>query len=116
MVSEMRTNKRCAFGCAEEGSRQHQPPRVQSLVSLEWRSEQGSITVMTAVCMVAFMLVLGLAIDVSRIYMVRAELQNAADAAVLTAARELNGGTTGIDNAVTRANNVANTQGFGKAG
>jgi Flp pilus assembly protein TadG len=116
MVSEMPTNKRRVFGCAEEGSREDQPSRVPSLVSLEWSSEQGSITVMTAICMVAFMLMLGLAIDVSRIYMVRAELQNAADAAALTAARELNGGTTGIDNAVTRANNIANTQGFGKAG
>src|SRR6266571_3771047 len=78
--------------------------------------ERGSIIVMTAIFMLLFCVMLGLAIDVSRIYMVRAELQNAADAAALTAARELNGGTTGIDNAVTRANNIANTQGFGKAG
>src|SRR6266851_2559936 len=116
MVSEMPTNKRRVFGCAEESSRQHQRSRVRSLVASGWSSEQGSITVMTAICMVAFMLMLGLCIDVSRIYMVRAELQNAADAAALTAARELNGGTTGIDNAVTRANNIVNTQGFGKAG
>src|SRR4029079_1607841 len=78
--------------------------------------ERGSIVVMTAILMLLFMVMLGLAIDVSRIYMVRAELQNAADAAALTAARELNGGTTGIDNAVTRANNIVNTQGFGKVG
>ena len=78
--------------------------------------ERGSIIVMTAICMTAFMLMLGLCIDVSRIYMMRAELQNAADAAALSAARELNSGTTGIDAAVARANNIVNTQGFAKAG
>ena len=58
----------------------------------------------------------GMAIDLSRIYMVRAELQNAADAAALTGARELNGGDNGIDKAVTQATSViANSQGFGKA-
>ena len=78
--------------------------------------ERGSIIVMTAICMTAFMLMLGLCIDVSRVYMMRAELQNAADAAALSAARELNSGTTGIDAAVARANNIVNTQGFAKAG
>ncbi len=80
------------------------------------RGERGSIIIMTAIFMLLLFLMLGLCIDVSRIYMVRAELQNAADAAALTAAREFNAGTTGIDNAVTRATNIVNTQGFIKAG
>src|SRR5437879_2196193 len=80
------------------------------------RGERGSILIMTAILMLIIFLMLGLCIDVSRIYMVRAELQNAADAAALTAARELNSGTTGIDAAVVRANNIINTQGFGKTG
>ena len=79
-------------------------------------SERGSVIIMTAISMLFLLLVVGLCIDVSRIYMVRAELQNAADAAALTAARQLNGGTTGIDLAVTRASQVVNTQGFGKIG
>jgi hypothetical protein len=54
----------------------------------------------------------GLCLDVSRIYLVRAELQNAADAAALAGARELNGGTTGIDNAVAKALSIVNTQGL----
>jgi hypothetical protein len=48
-------------------------------------------------------------------YLVRAELQNAADAAALTAARELNGGSAGIDDAIARINggdSIANTQGL----
>ena len=80
----------------------------------EGKSERGSIIIMTAIFMLLLFLMLGLCIDVSRIYMVRAELQNAADAAALTAARELNGGEGGIDAAVNQATNViANTHGLG---
>jgi Flp pilus assembly protein TadG len=78
--------------------------------------ERGSIIIMTALSMLTLFLMLGLCIDVSRIYMVRAELQNAADAAALSAARELNSGDTGIDAAVLRATNIVNTQGFKKFG
>ncbi|HEX7178074.1 MAG TPA: pilus assembly protein TadG-related protein [Pyrinomonadaceae bacterium] len=76
------------------------------------RSERGTIIVMTAILMLGLFLAMGLAIDVSRVYAVRAELQNAADAAALTAARELNGGIGGINDAVTRANAIANNYGF----
>jgi len=67
---------------------------------------------MTAISMLLLLLMVGLCIDVSRIYVVRAEMQNAADAAALTAANELNGGNQGIDNAVARANEIVNTQGL----
>ena len=79
-------------------------------------NERGSIIMMTAVFMLVLFLLLGLCIDVSRIYMIRAELQNAADAAALTAARELNSSSTGIDDAVSRATNIINSQGFEKFG
>lgn len=72
--------------------------------------------IMTAISMLFLLLMVGLCIDVSRIYMLRAELQNAADAAALTAARELNSGTGGIDDAVIRANAIINTRGFDKTG
>lgn len=78
--------------------------------------ERGSIIIMTAIFMLLLFLMVGLCIDVSRIYMVRAELQNAADAAALTGARELNAGTTGIDNAITQATIVTNTVDFAKLG
>jgi len=76
------------------------------------KNERGSIIIMTAIGMLLLLLMVGLCIDVSRIYVVRAEMQNAADAAALTAADELNGGDTGIDNAVARANAIVNTQGI----
>src|SRR5258705_11156599 len=79
------------------------------------RNERGSIVIMTALSMLLLLLMVGLCLDVSRIYVVRAELQNAADAAALTAAKELNGGDQGIDRAVARVNEIVNSQGFGKA-
>jgi Flp pilus assembly protein TadG len=79
-------------------------------------NERGSIIIMTAIFMLLLFLMLGLCIDVSRIYMVRAELQNAADAASLSAARELDSYAGGIDKAFARATNIVNTQGFGKIG
>jgi len=80
------------------------------------RSESGSIIIMTAILMLGLFLMVGLCVDVSRIYMLRAEMQNAADAAALTGARELNAGTTGIDKAVAAATNIVNTQGFARIG
>ena len=75
--------------------------------------ERGSLMIMTAIFALLLLLMVGLCLDVSRIYLVRDELQNAADAAALNAARELNGGTSGIDNAVDKALNVViNTQGL----
>ena len=67
------------------------------------RSERGSVTIMTACLMLGLVLIVGLCIDVSRIYMLRAGLQNAADAAALAAARELNSGSDGLNDAVTQA-------------
>jgi Flp pilus assembly protein TadG len=74
--------------------------------------ERGSIMIMTAIFALLLLLMVGLCLDVSRIYLTRDELQNAADAAALTAARELNGGTSGIDNAVIAMNNVINSRGL----
>jgi Flp pilus assembly protein TadG len=74
---------------------------------------------MTAVLLVGIVGILGLSIDVGRIYMVRTGLQNAADAAALAAARELNGGTGGLADGVTQAKAAAlqaNTYGLSRSG
>lgn len=74
------------------------------------RGERGSVTIMTSVLMVGLVLAMGLSIDVSRIYMLRAGQQNAADAAALAGARELNSGPQGLTDAVTRAQAVIGNQ------
>ncbi|MEJ7575688.1 MAG: pilus assembly protein TadG-related protein [Pyrinomonadaceae bacterium] len=85
-------------------------------LSDERSGERGSIMVMTAVLMLGLVLCIGLTIDVSRIYMLRTELQNAADAAALAGARELNSGITGINDAASRAAAIVNTEGFDDTG
>jgi Flp pilus assembly protein TadG len=78
------------------------------------KGERGSVIIMATIFMVLIFLMIGMVLDLSRIYMIRAEVQNAADAAALTAARELNAGTTGIDDGIAKAQQIVNTQGFGK--
>lgn len=85
-------------------------------VGLRRERERGSITVMTAVLLVGLALAVGLCLDVARFYMTRTELQNAADAASLAAARELNSSMMGLATADERARAIANTYGFGHRG
>lgn len=71
------------------------------------KGEHGNVMIMTAILAVGLVLAVGLCIDGARIYMTRAELQNAADAAALAGARELNGGTGGLTDAVAAAQSAA---------
>jgi Flp pilus assembly protein TadG len=77
--------------------------------------QRGSVMIMTAILMAGLVLAVGLCIDVARVYMVRTELQNAADAAALSAARELDSGAGGIQDAVIRATTIVNSYGFNDA-
>lgn len=83
---------------------------------LSHSNERGSVTIMTAILLFGLVLVMGLVIDISRIYVVRTSLQNAADAAALAGARELNSGTTGLTAAVTEAQAIVNKYGFNRTG
>ena len=70
--------------------------------------------ILTTILMLGLVMAMGLCIDVARIYMVRTELQNAADAASLAAARELDSGAGGIQDAYTRATTIVNSYGFNR--
>lgn len=76
------------------------------------RNQRGSVMIMTAILMTGLVLAVALCIDVARLYMLRTELQNAADAAALSAARELSSGAGGIQDAVSRATVIVNNYGF----
>ena len=71
------------------------------------KGERGNVMIMTAILAVGLVLAVGLCIDGARLYMTRAQLQNAADAAALAGARELNAGTSGLNDAVTAAQAAA---------
>lgn len=51
--------------------------------------QRGAVAIIVAICLFAFVAVVGLVIDLGHLYIVKTELQNAADACALSAAREL---------------------------
>ncbi len=90
--------------------------RAQISDSQDRNSERGSVLAMSAFGMLAFLLAVGLCIDVSHFYVVRAELSNAADASALAGASALNSSPSGIDIAQARAVEVMNNFEFNKTG
>ncbi|MBI1898433.1 MAG: hypothetical protein HYS04_18150 [Acidobacteria bacterium] len=67
------------------------------------RREAGFSMVITAACAVVLVSMLGLAIDASRMYILKTELQAFADAAAIAGAYELDGTREGIDRARSAA-------------
>ena len=80
------------------------------------KRERGSILATSAIGMLAVLLAVGLGIDISRFYLSKAELQNAADAAALAGVSGLNGGTPGITEATNRAVTAMNKYDFNNTG
>ena len=69
--------------------------------------QRGAIAIMISVMILVILGFIGLAIDLSRLYNRKVELQTVADTAALAAARKLTGATSGIDDAVTAAGAIA---------
>ena len=67
------------------------------------KRERGSILATSAIGMLAILLAVGLGVDISRFYLTKGELQNAADAAALAAVSALDTSPAGIHRAVDRA-------------
>lgn len=76
---------------------------MKGLVTKTRRGERGSVMALSAVAMLSILLAAGLGVDISRFYVAKNELQNAADAAALAAASALNSSPGGITNARDRA-------------
>jgi hypothetical protein len=76
--------------------------------------ERGSILATSAIGMLSILLAVGLGIDISRLYLTKAELQNAADAAALAGVSGLNGAGPGITEATNRAVAAMNKYSFNK--
>src|SRR4026208_2498478 len=66
--------------------------------------------------MLTVLLAVGLCVDISRFYLTKTELQNAADASALAAVSALNGSGTGITEATNRAVANMNNWNFNKSG
>lgn len=76
------------------------------------KGERGSILAISALGMLAVLLAVGLGVDVSRFYLAKTELQNAADAAALAAISGLNSSAAGITEATNRAVQTMNNYNF----
>lgn len=66
-----------------------------------WKDQRGAFTVIMALCFVAMIAVVGLAVDVARWLAVRTEMQNAVDSCALGAVLELNGQSDSAGRAVS---------------
>jgi len=82
----------------------------------KWSGQRGSILAVSAIGMTAVLLAVGLAVDISHLYLVGTELQNAADAAALAGASALNAGSNGITMAADRAVATMNKYEFNGTG
>jgi len=69
----------------------------------EKKGERGAILALTAISLLALVLAVGLAVDISHFYVVQTEMQNAADAAALSGASGLDSKVSGIQLAQQRA-------------
>jgi Flp pilus assembly protein TadG len=78
------------------------------------KGERGSILAMSALGMLSFLLIVGLGVDISHLYLAKGELQNASDAAALAGASGLNFRPTGITIATNRAVQAMNSYEFNK--
>jgi hypothetical protein len=57
-------------------------------------TQGGAVAIVVAIALIAMVGIVGLALDLGKLYVARAELQNAADACALAAVHSLNGATT----------------------
>lgn len=76
------------------------------------KSETGATAIMTALLLLVMIGMFGLALDLSRSYNRKVELQSVADAAALAAAAALDGSPEGIDRAAAEAAQVASTYNY----
>ena len=81
-------------------------------VNKKRKGQRGSILALSAVAMLSILLAAGLGVDISRFYLAKNELQNAADAAALAAASALNSSPSGISSANARALQEMNKYNF----
>ena len=76
--------------------------------------ERGSVLAVSTVGMLAFLLATAMCVDIGHFYLVKNELQNAADAAALAGATALNSSSLGIATAQQRATAAMNNYEFNK--
>jgi hypothetical protein len=89
---------------------------MSRVFNLKSKKERGSILAVSTFGMLAFLLAVGLSVDIGHMYLVKTELQNAVDASALAGASALNSNAAGITTATDRAVKQMNSYEFNKTG
>ncbi|HKO42504.1 MAG TPA: pilus assembly protein TadG-related protein [Pyrinomonadaceae bacterium] len=89
---------------------------LSSKLKRDRKGERGSILAMSALGMLSLLLAVGLGVDISHFYLVKSELQNAADASALAAASAINSKPAGIIEGTSRAVKAMNQYDFNNKG
>ncbi len=71
------------------------------------KNQRGAVAIVFGLTVVVLFAMGGVVLDLGHLYIVKAELQNAADAAALAGAKDLNETTAGINNAVNKAQTIS---------
>lgn len=71
------------------------------------QKQKGAVAIIVALCSIVLFAFMGIALDLARTYNAKAELQNAADAAALAGAKELNQTKAGVTAAINKAIEMA---------
>ena len=90
--------------------------QLSSKLNRDCKGERGSILAMSAVGMLSLLLAVGLGVDISHFYLVKSELQNAADSSALAAASAINSHPAGIIEGTSRAVKEMNQYDFNNKG
>jgi Flp pilus assembly protein TadG len=92
----------------ESMSANFRKPEVRSIPKVDGAllRQRGAIAIMTALLLPVLIGIVALAIELGRIYNRKAEMQSVADAIAISAAKKLNGTSTGIDDALAAAHDV----------
>jgi Flp pilus assembly protein TadG len=87
----------------------YRPPAAQEPISQRRTkpAEQGFVLIVTGIAVMLLIGVAALAIDLGRLYVIRAELQSFTDAAALTAARDFDGSAASLARARADAQKLA---------
>lgn len=80
---------------------------MKRITKRPYRYQKGAVAIIVALCAIVLFAFMGIALDLGRTYNAKTELQNAADAAALAGAKELNQTVAGVRNAETKAIAIA---------
>lgn len=72
-----------------------------------FRHQKGAVAIIVALCAIVLFAFMGIALDLGQTYNTKTDLQNAADAAALAGAKELNDTVAGVRNAEAKAIAIA---------